>query len=150
MDERLLTRTKLNENGCLEWCGDTSSAGYGRIYIDNIRVYTHRYVWGMYNGRIKKGMCVCHRCDNRVCCNIEHLFLGTLADNVHDMLGKGRDRHPVGPENGRSKLNEDAVKEIRELSRSGTYSQRALAKRYQVSKNTVRAAIIGKTWKHLL
>lgn len=53
--------------------------------------YAHRLMWEEVNGPIPHGMCVLHRCDNPPCIRPDHLFLGTKADNVRDMIAKGRD-----------------------------------------------------------
>lgn len=39
---------------------------------------------------LARGMYACHHCDNRTCCQPEHLFEGTPSDNVQDMMAKGR------------------------------------------------------------
>jgi hypothetical protein len=51
-----------------------------------------RALWEEVHGPIPKGMLVLHRCDNSICVNHEHLFLGTPKDNTRDMIKKGR--HP--------------------------------------------------------
>lgn len=56
----------------------------------------HRVAWELTNGTIPPGMEVCHSCDNRPCCNVAHLFLGTHQDNMTDMARKGRRRGPQG------------------------------------------------------
>jgi len=53
---------------------------------------THRVMWEHLNGPIPSDMVVMHTCDNRACCNPDHLELGTQADNVRDMMKKGRAR----------------------------------------------------------
>ena len=85
-------------NGCLEWTGDTETAGYGRFKAHGKVVKTHRFAWTLANGPILDGLWVLHHCDNPPCCQTEptegypdgHLFLGTPADNCADMAAKGR------------------------------------------------------------
>ena len=75
---------------CIEWEGATTGRGYGYKWIAGQPRYTHRLVWMEVNGTIPEGMCICHKCDNPSCYNIDHLFLGTLADNMQDCARKGR------------------------------------------------------------
>lgn len=79
---------------CVEFDGHRTERGYGRV---NKRVngrivsqYVHRLVWEAINGPIPEGMVVMHRCDNPACYRLDHLQLGTQADNLADMCSKRR------------------------------------------------------------
>lgn len=91
--ERLWSRVVEQPNGCLEWTGATNKQGYGRIGVGGSGKtgLTHRVAWELANGPIPPGMNVLHHCDNPPCCNVKKcLFLGTDADNMADMVAKGR------------------------------------------------------------
>lgn len=89
--DRLAAGLVRMSNGCLEWTGDTTKDGYGRISINNKNTLTHRLAWTLANGPIPEGMQVLHHCDNPPCCDTEKcLFLGTADDNMADMVAKGR------------------------------------------------------------
>lgn len=74
---------------CVEWQG-ARTKGYGHRIVDNKQKYVHREAWVQANGEIPDGLDVLHRCDNPPCYNPRHLFLGTHADNMRDMIEKER------------------------------------------------------------
>lgn len=78
------------ETGCHVWTGHCQENGYGQIRIGDRAVGTHRVAWAAANGSIPEGLYVLHKCDNPPCCNPEHLWVGTQADNLRDMREKGR------------------------------------------------------------
>ena len=78
------------EDECIEWDGAVTNNGYGIRRIAGKNYYVHRLGWEEEHGAIPDGMFILHRCDNKPCFLVKHLFLGTQADNVHDMLDKGR------------------------------------------------------------
>jgi rhodanese-related sulfurtransferase len=82
-------------NGCKIWTGYKGPGGYGRITGNGGSLPTHRLAWELSFGKIPKGLCVCHSCDNRICCNIDHLWLGTIAENNADRSAKGRTYKPL-------------------------------------------------------
>lgn len=117
-------------------------------------VFAHRFVWELVNGPIPEGMLVLHECDNGKCVNPGHLFLGTPQDNMDDKMSKGRQGDsgtktpPHGSLNGRAKLTEEIVTQIRELKRSGWTVKEIIAHlSIDVAEGTVRSAISGKTWR---
>lgn len=85
--------SRVDKSGaCWLWTGPTLPNGYGRCTSPTqLDAYTHRFSWEMAHGAIPDGLCVLHRCDVRNCVNPAHLFLGTYADNNHDMRAKGRE-----------------------------------------------------------
>ncbi|HZL18621.1 MAG TPA: HNH endonuclease signature motif containing protein, partial [Polyangia bacterium] len=94
---------------CWEWQDHCHHFGHGRLWWGKYRRLAHRVAWELTHGPIPAGLCVLHRCDNPPCCNPEHLFLGTRADNVADMHRKRRAIPASGAANGNARLTESAV-----------------------------------------
>lgn len=141
-EKRFARLAKLMPSGCIEWQGSTFKAsGYGRTKLQDKYWRTHRLAWTLANGPIPDGMCVCHKCDNRLCVNIDHLFLGTNDENMADMVAKGRASR--GVRHHRAILNEAHVLEIRESKE--THNQ--LAKRFGVTYHAIRHIRYGHIWK---
>ena len=89
--ERLAAKLERKPNGCLEWTGRAGNGlGYGKIHFNGKQVYTHRVAWELVNGPIPNGLYILHSCDNPPCCELTHLSLGTHAENMADMVAKGR------------------------------------------------------------
>jgi hypothetical protein len=107
----------------------------------------HRWAWSAANGD-PGPLNVLHRCDNRLCVNVEHLFLGTQADNMRDMDSKGRRGTARGEQRGTAKLTESDVRVIRSLNASGG-SHRRLAAQFGVSKTQVGAICTREKWAWL-
>lgn len=79
-----------NISPCIEWTGSLSKQGYGRIKRNGKTFQAHRYFYIEKFGELKNDELVCHKCDNRKCVNVDHLFVGSHKDNMTDMKNKGR------------------------------------------------------------
>lgn len=137
-------------SGCWLWTGATNKAGYGIVNYQRAFWLAHRLARLLSSGVIPEGIKVLHRCDNPPCCNPDHLFLGTQADNVADMKAKGRASSvkPKGEQNGQSKLTADEVLAIRKAVRDGE-SQGSVARRMGLVQPNVSMICSRKTWAHL-
>ena len=90
LEERFISKSVPQPSGCVEWSGHRNEKGYGRIGTLGGAISAHRLAWKLAFGEIPNGLCVCHSCDNPPCVNVEHLWLGTHADNAADKVAKGR------------------------------------------------------------
>jgi len=150
--ERIQLRLRLASNGCLEYTGALVD-GYGYISSDipgGSPKRVHVVMWVYHRGPIpvkSPKLCVLHKCDNRRCCNVSHLFLGTRKNNNDDMRLKGRAKlSHEGTTNAAAKLTDKQVLEIR----SSKLAYRTLAKMYHVSFVMIGKIKREENWKHLL
>ena len=141
--ERVLASSVEVESGCIEYQGRRGRFGYGMIRvgsrIDGTRrnERAHRVVWAHHNGPVPGGMVVRHTCDNPPCVNIDHLEIGTQADNMRDRMVRGR---------AAKKLTGNDATQIRARVTAGE-PKTAVAKDFGVSPSSVRAIVEGKTFK---
>ncbi len=109
----------------------------------------HRVAWVVWRGPIPDGLWVLHTCDNPPCCNPAHLFLGTRADNIADMVAKGRadrTKKHKGEQCHQARLTADDVRCIRASRESNI----VLSRRYGVSPSNISMVRLRRTWAHVL
>lgn len=135
---------------CWEWSAFRNPKGYGMFRLRTGRgtpmALSHRVAWMAKNGPIPDGKLVLHHCDNRACCNPSHLFIGTQADNIADMLAKGRGVFVSGERHGMAKLTSAEVAEIKSRYLAGGVSQQSLADEFGVCQTAVSSLIRGRSW----
>lgn len=139
---RLLRKIDYADNGCWEWNGSQDSHGYGKMNFQGRMRRTHVISFIIHRGSINE-MLVLHSCDNRKCCNPEHLFLGTHADNCLDKVRKNR--HARGRMLPTAKLTDALVVEIRKSKESALI----MAKRYGVHLSVITHVKERRSWKHV-
>lgn len=140
---------RVTESGCHEVTSHKpSTQGYPVLRRNGRTVKAHRYTFECEVGPIPEGMCVLHRCDNRLCVNPAHLWLGTRADNSHDMVEKGRERHKKGEDLSQAKLTEADVRAIREAYASGL-TQEQVAVAFGTDQTNVSLICRGENWRHV-
>ena len=151
--ERFESRfTRGSADACWEWkAGKTS--GYGVLHFDGKRTKAHRVSFLLYVGPIPQGKFVCHACDNRLCVNPSHLFLGDNAENTRDKVAKGRQSkgqvHGMklrGSGNGQARLTESDVSFIRSAV---DVTQMGLARQFGVDPSHISRISSRQHWNWL-
>jgi hypothetical protein len=161
--ERLWRRVKVTDTGCWEYQGYILKDGYPSFNLDGKTRHAHRVAWIVTHGPISSpNLVVCHKCDNKLCVNPDHLFLSSQAGNMADKVSKGRqnkgDNHPSrlhpearprGEAVTTAKLTEQQVRDIRERYASGGINQYQLADEYGVTQVLISRIIRRKVWRHV-
>lgn len=142
LSERFESACKPASNECMHWCKGADRKGYGRMWVQGAEKRATHVAWFLEFGAWPSGL-VCHKCDNPKCVNPDHLFLGTIADNMADKTVKNR--QAKGSANGNSKLTEQQVHEIRAAAKGG----KLLAEKYGVDYSLIWLIRTGKIWKHV-
>lgn len=175
MEDRFWAKVEKTD-GCWLWKAATRY-GYGVFGVRAGKIRgAHRVSWELANGPIPGGLFVCHRCDTPACVRVDHLFLGTAADNNADARSKGRnafgERHGLklhpecaargdrngsrrfpekqrGTNNGQSKLSEQQVFEIRRIAAEASVPQTVIAAQFGVTQSVVSNILNRKRWAHV-
>ncbi len=130
---------------CWNWVGYVLDSGYGQMKVDYKNYRSNRLAYWIGNKEQPGSQLVCHTCDNRRCCNPNHLFLGTNAVNSKDMVDKGRSAHMKGVYHNQAKLTDENVLEIRGSNATGVW----LAWKFGVSPSLISLIRNHKIWTHL-
>lgn len=147
MRSALLTSTfaaavkALGEGPCIEWPGSRKPTGYATWHRKGQPERLTRAVWEATDGPAPESQEVRHTCDNPPCIRRGHLVLGSHAQNMADMVQRGREAR--GERNGRSTLFDDDVDEIRRLKAEG-WSHRQVAARFGINRATVSGIHTGR------
>jgi hypothetical protein len=136
---------------CWYWTAYRDRHGYGAISFGHKKLLAHRVAYELYVGPIPEGLCVLHTCHqgHLGCVAPHHLYAGTHADNVRDMDEAGNRADRKGSSNGRAKLTEEEVLEIRAKYEGCKYYQYQLAEIYGVSPRLISDIVRRETWSHV-
>ena len=162
LEKRFWAKVRKSDS-CWEWTAATRPDGYGVIGLGSRTEgieRSHRLSWSIHFGPIPDGLFVCHHCDNRRCVRPDHLFLGTAAENHHDMRSKSRHcnpprllgdsnprriRPPHGELNPAAKLNDQDARGVRALSSLGV-SGAEIGRLIGISKTQVSKIVRWLSW----
>jgi HNH endonuclease len=139
---KFFSNINKQENGCWLWTASNTGT-YAQIWNGLKLISVHVFSYEVFIGPISPGLNVCHTCDNKLCANPMHLFLGTYTDNMQD--AKTKSHTSSGEKNGNHKLTEETVRAIRNDTRSSRLCQDA----YGVSQTTVVRIRSRQIWAHL-
>lgn len=132
---------------CWEWKRHKNKRGYGVVQFRGKHCLVHRLVYHIFNGPLYNKELVLHRCDNPYCWNPKHLFKGTQKENISDMYKKGR-QHPQADENNNHrKLSDLSVSSIRDLYKTGNFTQAQLARKFNTHQSNICLIVNRKVWK---
>lgn len=137
----------VTRNGCWEFLGPRNAKGYGRLRFQGKKVLVHRKMYELFSGReIPEYLITLHSCDNPPCINPDHLRPGTHRENTLEAELRGRSRHPLGAENGKSVLNRVSALSMIEDFSTGSFTRRELSAKYGVSTSTVDNVLAQRHW----
>ena len=141
VEQRLFGRCVTGPAGCWVFTGAVSKNGYGVIQFDGRLYSAHRLAYLLTHGEVADGLVVMHSCDNKRCCNPDHLSVGTHSENVKDAYRRGL----ATPNKAAARLARGDVVEIKKRLRAGE-SQSVIAADYGVKQCTISNINTGKRW----
>lgn len=138
-------------DACWIWRGHVNNTGYGHVSLGGrgaLKRLAHRVAYELVKGPIPNGLLVCHACDEPLCVNPQHLWLGTDADNQQDAARKGRKRSLRGSAHPNHKLTDDDVRRLRAMVEGGVPLTR-IGQHFGIHATTVARIARREKWAHV-
>lgn len=133
---------------CWNWSASKARGGYGQFRVLKNGKWTmgraNRISYELFKGELNPALLVCHTCDNPLCVNPNHLFLGTHKENARDMINKGRRKLTRNPKH--KFLDRIIVENMRKDYLEGM-KQAQIASKYDFSRQQVSRVVTHKIWK---
>jgi transposase len=143
---------KREGDKCWGWKGCTNEFGYGLMRHERKCMRAHRVSWEIHKGKIPNKLHVLHYCNNPICSNPNHLFVGTDQDNVDYCKASGRKWSNPNPNKGEkhhnSKITDEKAKKVKLFLKQGN-SPRDVATMLNVKIHTVYSIKYNVSWKHV-
>jgi DNA-binding XRE family transcriptional regulator len=111
--------------------------------------YVHRLVAMTFIPNPDQLPQVNHKDGNKDNNSVSNLEWSTNIDNIKHAHRTGLIKQ-TGVDNPRAVLNDNSVREIKELYATGKYKQNELAQRFNVNKQTINNIVRGKSWTHIV
>lgn len=137
----------VTETGCWIWTASLSH-GYGQLNVDRKIIRAHRIAWLVYRGPIPSHLFVCHHCDTRICCNPDHLYLGTAQQNSKDAFRRGRNDVPRNTQGERAHFARLTAAQVIQI-RADPRSNLEVATELGMSRSTIEKIRNRLLWKHI-
>lgn len=138
------------DSECWNWQGRKDTHGYGLLSLSKYEVFlAHRIAFKICNNKDPIGFVVAHKCDNPTCCNPNHLFMATDAENMHDRTSKGRTARQYGTTHGRHTLCDAEILAIRKAYETGGETYMSLSKKFPTSASNIGRIVVRKAWPHI-
>lgn len=140
---------KADGDGCWVWIAAKNRLGYGLFGFERKSMLAHRVAFVLTYGPIPDGVLLRHRCDNPACVRPDHLLPGDNAANTQDAIERGRRPVFKGMKNGRAKLTDDQVREIRQRYDAGGTTILILAAQFGMSKSQIYNIVTCAQWNEV-
>lgn len=136
---------------CLDWPFGLDTNGYGQVRMPvdlggKMRLVSRATMEHVTNSPLDKSICALHYCDRPICFHPAHLYMGSVIDNILDMVRKGRSRGVKGERNNKAKMTWETVHLARQMRSHGATIEE-LAKHFGLAQSSTRSMLIGDTWK---
>jgi hypothetical protein len=153
VESRFLDKAEVRSDGCLLWkgaCAGAPSSPAPVLVVEGRNRTASHVAWELAGkGEVPEGFQLNHTCDNRLCVNAAHLYLGTQLQNMQDRKAReGYVTVPRGEAHAHARLTEAQVAEIRRRYVPRKVTQQQLADEFGVHRVTVGEALRGVTWNH--
>lgn len=150
VEQRFWSKVDIrSKNECWNWIGGKNSPGYGRFRLPRQRKSenAHKFIYEWLFGKVPKGMCVCHTCNNRACVNPRHLYCGTPSDNMKDRVKDGTQSGGAnkGEKHHMNKFSKDTIDRVKTMLLEG-HSGKEISDKFGISRTHISRIKKGKNW----
>ena len=144
VDIKYTKDNSIDYNVCWSWKGCKDKDDYGIFRLNGKNIRAHRFSYYCTFGNFDLNLCVLHKCDNPICCNPYHLFIGNINDNNQDKIKKNRSNSPSGTNHWDCRVPDEIINKILWDLYSTIKSLESISIEYDVDINYIKRILHNK------